>query len=614
MKRFKKMLSAIVAMVMVLAMALPAMAEGTGTEPGTTGKSITIEPSATVEITEESEFKAYKILDAVVAGTNDEGKTEISYTVPDNMKAFYLAQFPTLTGTEKNFAYLVTEAIRKTETDGKKNEFAKAALAYVKDSTNSVASVGSGAFENPNYVISGLDVGYYLVSDESQSDVVSQVILDTTIDDLTLTMKADAPTLDKKIVGSENAGNSQTGADTDPTTDGLVSANNAAVGDRVPYELKTKVPSMEGFKQYKFVITDTLSKGLTYNDDLKVFIGNTELTKNTDYKVTITPDKNIKGEHVIKITFINFIGKQNLAGSDIYIGYTATLNEDAVMGIEGNPNKAYLQYSKDRETEEEGEPDDDIPDKDPDNVYGKTPEQEVRTFVTGLELEKVNGQGQKLEGARFKIKGNRLNKVWISGIDYEKDPNGSFYKLTDGTYTEEEPREATDTSEGTKHLYVILDDGSYDKYNEVTIEKWSDGKTDETEVELEATVDGNGKLVFKGLAAGTYTISELIAPDGYNMLKDNITVTITCDNAGGKAANCTWTGSYEIGEKSGNLTPAGEETLGGILTGLKVVNNTGTELPSTGGIGTTIFYIIGGILVVGAAILLVTKKRMSKEA
>ena len=124
---------------------------------------------------------------------------------------------------------------------------------------------------------------------------------------------------------------------------------------------------------------------------LKYLLG-TLSSKNTDYKVTITPDKNIKGEHVIKITFINFIGKQNLAGSDIYIGYTATLNEDAVMGIEGNPNKAYLQYSKDRETEEEGEPDDDIPDKDPDNVYGKTPEQEVRTFVTGLELEKVNGQ------------------------------------------------------------------------------------------------------------------------------------------------------------------------------------------------------------------------------
>ena len=101
MKRFKKFTSMVLAVAMTLAMTLPVMATGTSAN-----KSITIKPSPTVKITDQSEFTAYKILNAVDVGTDN----EIAYTVPDELKDFYKERYG-LTGEESNFAYKVTEKI-----------------------------------------------------------------------------------------------------------------------------------------------------------------------------------------------------------------------------------------------------------------------------------------------------------------------------------------------------------------------------------------------------------------------------------------------------------------------------------------------------------------------
>ncbi len=94
------------------------------------------------------------------------------------------------------------------------------------------------------------------------------------------------------------------------------------------------------------------------------------------------------------------------------------------------------------------------------------------------------------------------------------------------------------------------------------------------------TTVANDKIVIKGVDLDEYTLAEIEAPEGYNKLKDPVAITVNADNA----------------------------------LVVEVPNNTGAELPSTGGIGTTIFYVVGGILVVGAAVVLTTRKRMEKNA
>ena len=116
------------------------------------------------------------------------------------------------------------------------------------------------------------------------------------------------------------------------------------------------------------------------------------------------------------------------------------------------------------------------------------------------------------------------------------------------------------------------------------------------------------------MAAGDYSVKEVVAPEGYNLLENaidvtasnsdvkNYTTTITTyKNADGKVVNEVTEDAIST-DVSVNVVP------------LVVVNRAGTELPSTGGMGTTLFYALGGVLVTGAAILLVVKKRMERSS
>ena len=115
-------------------------------------------------------------------------------------------------------------------------------------------------------------------------------------------------------------------------------------------------------------------------------------------------------------------------------------------------------------------------------------------------------------------------------------------------------------------------------------------KTGETDTITEITTDSTGSFTINGLDSDTYYLKETKAPDGYNTLKDSVEVVIGSD------------GKINVTEENANGVEA-----------IKVENNTGAELPSTGGIGTTIFYIIGAVLVLGAFVLLVTKRRMNND-
>ena len=135
---------------------------------------------------------------------------------------------------------------------------------------------------------------------------------------------------------------------------------------------------------------------------------------------------------------------------------------------------------------------------------------------------------------------------------------------------------------------------------------WPEGTT--------LTSGTDGKFVISGLDAGTYYLRETAAPAGYNLLKNDIQVTITATLD--KSEDHPALTALKISVKEDKEGADASESDGSVDTGIvstNVENNSGTQLPETGGIGTTVFYILGSVLVLAAVVLLVTRKRMSRK-
>ena len=131
------------------------------------------------------------------------------------------------------------------------------------------------------------------------------------------------------------------------------------------------------------------------------------------------------------------------------------------------------------------------------------------------------------------------------------------------------------------------------------------------DVDVKGKVGLDGVLKFEGLGAGTYTIKETKAPENYNKINEDIIVTITCTppetiTAGDEA--CTWTATYQIGTTGSPITVKVQD---GIIP-LDIQNRSGAELPSTGGIGTTIF-VYGGIILMVLALGVVAVRTYSRK-
>ena len=314
-----------------------------------------------------------------------------------------------------------------------------------------------------------------------------------------------------------------------------------------------------------------------------ITVGKKTLEKDKDYQLTVT--NNADGTTGLEIVFINFIQYKDQTDAAIRVTYSATVNQDASLDPSvGNTNDVKLIYSNNPNVDGKGENK-----PEPGDPVGETPVKQVKTFVTGLQLTKVDGKdnSKTLTGAKFEIKGESLKVVLVNQEMYKASENGTYYMLKDGTYTETVPTDET----ADKY------DSTTQKYEKVTVVS---KETVATEINATGYVDENGVLTFEGLGEGTYTITELVAPNGYNLLKNPITVVITADAT---VNGCTWTVTVDG-------SPVNAE---GNLYAFQVANNSGAELPSTGGIGTTIFYVVGGLLVVAAGVLLVTRKRMSKS-
>ena len=406
--------------------------------------------------------------------------------------------------------------------------------------------------------------GYYLLKDVTTvaHDALSLNILKV-VKDVTVNPKADHPTVDKKIGTDITSG---------------VAANEATIGDKVPFVIASKVPQMQGYTKYFFVLNDSMTAGLTYNKDVAIKIGTTTLAS-TAYDVTYDDTAN-----TMKIVIKNFIQYKSQASEDIVVTYSATLNENANLTQDGNKNTVKLTYSNNPNVESKG-------DNEPDSTdpVGETPEHVTVTYSTQLQLTKVNGadHNEKLEGVEFQITGTSIKTAVSKGHYFKQDTAGTYYQLKDGTFTDTAPAPETES----KYVSTSV------KYAEVTD---STEQTKMQKVTASGTTDANGLITFKGLGAGTYFITELKTKSGYNLLTAPITVKIDATLG---TTSCTWTATM-------NGAPA---TFEENMVKLTVENNKGSVLPITGGIGTTIFYVIGGLLVCGAAVMAITKKKLSVE-
>lgn len=476
MKHARKLTSLLLALVMVFALAVTVAADG-GT--GTTGTgSITVDNPI-----EGQNYTAYKIFDVVYDGA----KKNYSYTIKDTSEWYQTVSGYTTGLTLTKVGDTTSNTYVVTTTDA----FSPAAFA---DALKKALDADSTAFNGTSLTRNGTqatatvnELGYYFVT--STNGALCN--LTTTNPHITIHDKNDMP-FEK----------------TAPET-------SVEVGQTVNYTIKGKVPDYTGFKTYTYLITDTMSKGLTFKKNVKVTVDGTDVT------TACTPTYDVE-KNANKFT-VSIPVKSYPIGKEILVTYSAVVNENAVAVV--STNEAKLTYSNNPTT---GETKDSQPQKK--EVYS------AKIVIDKFETGKQDTV--KLEGAEFVL------------------------------YKEE-------TIENTKTT-------KYYKWNDTDQKvEWVTTQADATTVRT----DNKGAAYFEGLADGTYYLVETKAPAGYNQL----------------------TGPKEV-KVAGSTTDTTKLTVTE-----KVANQAGTLLPSTGGMGTTIFYVLGAVLVVGAGVLLVTKKRMSQS-
>lgn len=409
------------------------------------------------------------------------------------------------------------DAVAKAESlDGKATDateaqqFAKEVALYLQTPSATVVSTETTT------IISGLSAGYYLIKDKEgtqngTNDAYTRFILEV-VKNTQAELKSDVPKIEKKV---------QSGDD-------YRDAASYAIGESIPYQLTATLPSnYESYKEYYLSFNDSLSSGLTYNNDAKVYVVNGSTEQEITNKFTIAADGSSYVVNDLKTVSEDDRGQTvNITkDSKIVVRYTAKLNESAVIGSTGNSNTASLTYSNN-------------PNSTGGGSKGVTPKDKVVVFTYQVIVNKVDQDSRTpLKGAGFTL--------------YKKDSTGVYNKVE------------------------------------------------------EITAGETTTFTFKGLNVGDYKLSETVTPAGYNTIAD-VEFTISADVD--KASDNPILNTLEATSTSTNKLVFTSNIADGSLT-TTVVNKKGSILPSTGSVGTTMLYVMGSLLVIGAGILLAVRKK-----
>lgn len=491
MKRVKRVLALLAAFALVLAMAVPAWADGAnqGTISVPAGSSHT--------------YKVYQIF------TGDYSNGKLS-----NVK---WGQNSKNRGDDGSVGGKVSEDVLNqlaavvNDSDAKKLEVIEKYAdldnkEFVTVTHNSPATVAPG---------------YYLFKDITATAENEVYITEVVGNVLIKAKNSNVPGFEKKLKDTN---------DTEGTTTGWQDVADHDIGDAILFKLEGTVPDdYVEYDSYYFAFHDKEESGLTFKkDSVKVYVGDAEITTGFDVKTSTNDGCSFE---VVFSNLKDIAAVQ--AGSKIRVEYTATLNDNAVIGGNGNLNKAQLEYSnKPIVTDSRGK-------TVWDNVVVFTYQVVVNKYANSV------AEDNKLAGAEF-----TLTK-----------------KLEGGT---------------TKDIAVV---------------KSEEGK----------------QFTFKGLDDGVYTLTETVTPEGYNTI-DPITFTVTATHGtewDGEGVRGDLITAFTGNAASGEITFTPDKGTGALTT--NVINKSGTTLPSTGGMGTTVFYVVGGGLMAVAVVLLVTKKRMENK-
>ena len=368
-KLISRFMAVLMAMTMILSMSMTAFAaeapKGTLTVNNTVaGKTLDL----------------YQIFTATKNGDN------VAYTLIPAYEEFFKSKVTngtTLSGealSEAAYQYVKTQV----GDDGKSGvNFAKDILGWILDSSNNITATKSVATTATSTVVSDLAYGYYVVYPKGATDTSTAPgeqtytsvasLVSVTGTDATVNMKSNYPTVDKKLIPSQSGngikvdaivdgsweGNHQMELEDENGSEDTIAPHGATdekkagdfgIGDTVTYQLTSKVPDMTGYTSYTFKFTDTLSKGLDLKAILSVKVGSTELKagKTGANTYALSYDKTSR---ILTVTLNDFYNSyKNRVGETITVVYTATLNKDAVIGMNPNTNKAVVEYSNNPST------------------------------------------------------------------------------------------------------------------------------------------------------------------------------------------------------------------------------------------------------------------------
>lgn len=626
----KSLLSLALVFALVFAMAIPAFAgEGPFEEdpeivdpdtPSEDGYTITINPNQYTDTSEDAEkrFEAYPIfVGDLVEG--EDGKVTLGniawgdgINAKDFVEALYEAfnvevdgeeeqdatttnvfadaiktAYPNITSAEKidddnvvALASVVAGVLADLDADGLAT-FAKLAADNRNDGFTPETSVwvpNEAEEFGGHWKITEEQAGYYLIVDTYNENAegksaVSEYML-RLAGNSEVDVKAYAPDVEKDIVTED--GTTAKGDDYD-------------IGDHVKFRLTGTLPENYGmFEEYFYNFIDKLSDNLDFDGEdsvtvtvypsaeaaekgeggVEVKVGFTVVETEDGFTVTFKDLNKLfadeDAEEAIEVT----------SKSVIVVEYTATLTDEANIGAEGEDNTVQLEFSNNPY----------------DDGYGKTTEKKVYVYTFGFEITKISDKdGSGLEGVTFQLTNEE-----------EEGKVAVFTDNGDGSYTFAEWVDAG----------LLEEDGSYGDYT------------------ANLTTGTDGYLYIKGLADGTYTLTETEAAEGHTLLETPVKITITASYYGEgvegheegtleavevdleKHTNAKLTNTVTGAE--GEILDAGD-VLG--IIELTIVNNSESEMPETGGIGLVLFYVVGGLMLAGAAafIVLSGKKKVKEE-
>ena len=586
-KNMKRIISRCMAVLLTVAMILTMSMTAFASEEAVTGAA------ATGKLTVNNTVAGKKLdLYQIFTAVNANGS--VLYTLNTAYDGFFKEKVDngtTLEGealSKAAYEYVKTQV----EEDGSAGvEFAKQLLTWILDSANNIAVFKENVETTETKTeITGLPYGYYLVYPEGATDTSSAPgnqkytsvasLVSVTGEDAQINMKSNYPTVDKKLIPPQNGSGITVGAIVDGSWEGnhqmeLEDENDAedtiapqgvttetkagdfAIGDTVTYQLTSKVPDMTGYNSYTFKFVDTLSKGLDLKEVLSVKVGNTTLTAKSSGTNTyaLAYDETTR---TLTVTLNDFYNSyKNRTGETITVIYTATLNKDAVIGMNPNTNKAIVEYSNKPGTDE--------------TRKSKPSEVDVHTFDFKIFKHYLTGETKNpLEGAEFE-----LYKANTEGTAADENNKVKIIRDADGTYRQATPEEA-----------------KVEGFESAVIKSGTDGYAH-----------------VKGLEAGTYYLRETKAPEGYNKLTRDIKITITAvyDETSGKLTK------YFVTYKYGDA----DEITGVDITTVDnhpevpVENKAGAQLPSTGSKG-ALMVTLAGIVLFGA--LTVSKAFRKRKA